>query len=735
MNTDRVIPFPYDRVADTALSTEPGRWRESVASGTLTVFAIVAPLLAALGLFVRSTHRGLQDLLPLVAVGLLLPALRLWRSLSVRRSAMVGVSILFVAAFLLISRFGFAAGLSVVVVVTCVLGVIIFGRGMGFVMIGAAAFAYVAIGVLVGKGILRLAAPEVDPLLLRNWLRLAASTSLLSALLASVVDFVIRHVEANARATATALEELRAAYDALRGKEERYRSLVDHCLDGVLLTNPSGEILEANPAFCRMVGRTAEEICALGREGVVDPEDPRLARLLEERRQTGTMRGELTMVRSDGRKLPVEVFSAMFTDRHGELRTSMSVRDLTDRKRVERDQRLLAELGVVMGPLHQESSLNDVAPLLVRDFADLGVFYLVQPDGELRRAAAATRDPAKAWIAEVVMRLPTTPSAEHVTRQVLRERKPLIRALVPKLVEEQAETPEHLRALRAAALKSSLLVPLLVGDSCVGVMGLASASEPFEESDLPLAVEIGRRCALFTESARLRHSERRATHTRDEVLAIVAHDLRNPLGSFMMQLALLRRSHGLPERRSLKPVDALERAVMRMSRTLEDLVEVTEFEFGRLNLARARVPAGDFIVEVVEALREQAVAFSLELHGHVPHHVPDVWADKSRILQVLENLVGNAMKFTPHGSISLGARAEGSEVVFWVADTGVGIAAEDLPHVFDRFWQGKKSARAGSGLGLAIVNGIVQAHGGRVWVDSKLGSGSTFFFSLPMGPV
>ena len=519
MNADQAIPGPYGRAPHAAASIEPGRWRESVASGTLTVFAIVAPLLAALGLFVRSTRRGPQDLVPLVAVGLLLPALRLRRSLSVRRRAMVGILILFVAAFLLIARFGFAAGLTVVVVMTCVLGVIIFGRRAGFVMIGVAAFAYVAIGVLVGRGILRLAAPEVDPLLLRNWLRLAASTSLQAALLASVVDFVIRHVEANARATARALEELRAAYETVRGNEERYRSLVDHCLDGVLLTQPSGETLEANPALCRMLGRTAEELCALGREGVVDPADPRLARLLEERRQTGTMRGEITMIRGDGSKVPVEISSAVFADRHGELRTSMSVRDLTDRKRAERDQRLLAELGAVMGPRHHDSSLNDVAPLLVRDFADLGVFYLVQPDGELRRAAAATHDPAKAWIAEVVMQLPTTPSADHVTRQVLRDRKPMLRTLVPERVEEQAETPEHLRALRAAALKSSLLVPLLVGDSCVGVMGLASGSEPFEERDLPLAVEIGRRCALFIESARLRRSEKRATQTRDEVLA------------------------------------------------------------------------------------------------------------------------------------------------------------------------------------------------------------------------
>ena len=172
-----------------------------------------------------------------------------------------------------------------------------------------------------------------------------------------------------------------------------------------------------------------------------------------------------------------------------------------------------------------------------------------------------------------------------------------------------------------------------------------------------------------------------------------------------------------------------------MGRTLDDLVEMTKLESGTLALARTQVPAAELIIEVVEALRDEAAASSLDLHGDVPRNVPDVWADKGRILHVLEILVGNAMKFTREGSISLGARAEGSEVVFWVADTGIGLASEEIPHLFDRFWQTKQQTRTGAGLGLAIVNRTVQAHGGRVWVDSKLGAGSTFFFSLPIGPV
>ncbi len=111
--------------------------------------------------------------------------------------------------------------------------------------------------------------------------------------------------------------------------------------------------------------------------------------------------------------------------------------------------------------------------------------------------------------------------------------------------------------------------------------------------------------------------------------------------------------------------------------------------------------------------------------------MPDVWADRDRLLRVFDNLVGNALKFTPPGGhIRVGAALNEDEVRFWVADTGVGIATEDLPHVFDRFWQARKGERRGTGLGLTIVKAIIEAHGGRIWVESALGVGTTFFFAL-----
>jgi PAS domain S-box-containing protein len=693
-------------------------WRDGIARGTLTVCAVVAPLLAALGLFVGSTEREAADIAVLVSAGVLLPVLRFGRPVPVRRRATAAIFVMVGAALYLTARAGFAAGASGVVVSACVLGVIVLGRRLGLALIVVSTLAHVIIGALVVKRVFQLDPREVDPLIYRTWLRMAASTSLLSVLLALVVDFVIRHVEAN--------------HEALRESEERYRSLVDHSLDGVLLTKPSGDILEANPAACRILQRTPEEIRALGRSGVVDVEDPRLGPLLEERRLTGKTRGELDLIRKDGKPVPVEVGSAVFRDRNGELRTSISFRDLTDRRRSEKEQRILAELGAVLSPLRYESSLKDVAPLVARDLADLVIFFVVQPDGDLHRVAAAHRDPAQAWIAEAVMTsLRGTVRSDHPARRVLRDRIALIRQFTPESIEELAESPAHLRVLRALAVRSVMLVPLNIGDSCLGVLGLVSSSQPFEEADIPLTLEIGRRCALFIESARLHRSEKAAIQARDEVLAIVAHDLRNPLANMMFQLALLRRPPGEPERRSTEAVDALDHAARRMSSILADLLDVTKFESGQLQLNRTRVSPAAVIAEVSRSQRELVYSRSLELRIDVAPDLPDVWAERSRVLQVFENLIGNASKFTTAGSISLGAKVDGGEVAFWVADTGVGIAADDVAHLFDRFWQARSSRGSGTGLGLAIVREIVHAHRGRLWVDSALGSGSTFFFTLP----
>lgn len=234
------------------------------------------------------------------------------------------------------------------------------------------------------------------------------------------------------------------------------------------------------------------------------------------------------------------------------------------------------------------------------------------------------------------------------------------------------------------------------------------------------------------EISRLYETARRATQARDEVLAVVAHDLRNPLGTILMHASRLAPRRGEPERRATRPVEAITRAATRMNTLIQDLVDVARLESGQVRFDCRLVPAAQIVADVVETQKVLANSTSIELTLDAAAPLPEVWADPNRVRQVLENLIGNALKFTQRGGrVVVGARRCDGEVLFSVADTGAGIAAEDLPHVFDRFWQMRKGDGRGAGLGLPIAKGIVEAHHGSMCVESAPGRGSTFYFTLP----
>jgi signal transduction histidine kinase len=180
----------------------------------------------------------------------------------------------------------------------------------------------------------------------------------------------------------------------------------------------------------------------------------------------------------------------------------------------------------------------------------------------------------------------------------------------------------------------------------------------------------------------------------------------------------------------------IERAATRMNHLIQDLLDVARMEGGRLTIERSPIPVEQVIADAVQTQEPLAASASLELRLDLEPELPELWADRDRLLRVFENLIGNAIKFTEGGgSITVGAAARDDEVLFWVADTGIGLAPDELPHVFERLWQARGAGRHGAGLGLPIVKGLVEAHGGRVWVESTLGAGSTFFFTIPLAPV
>jgi signal transduction histidine kinase len=223
-----------------------------------------------------------------------------------------------------------------------------------------------------------------------------------------------------------------------------------------------------------------------------------------------------------------------------------------------------------------------------------------------------------------------------------------------------------------------------------------------------------------------------ASRAREEMLAIVAHDLRNPLNVVVMTAALLTDTEP-PRERRVELLGTVRRAAQRMNRLIEDLLEVVRQESGQMRLDLDDVSAASIIDQTAEMFQAAAVErdVSLTIRGAPPELV--VTGDTDRILQVMSNLVGNALKFVPRGgSVVLNCEQRDGVALFTVADSGPGIPQEDLDRLFEKFWQRRRADRRGVGLGLAIARGIVEAHGGRIWAESTVGIGSTFCFSLPL---
>jgi PAS domain S-box-containing protein len=235
----------------------------------------------------------------------------------------------------------------------------------------------------------------------------------------------------------------------------------------------------------------------------------------------------------------------------------------------------------------------------------------------------------------------------------------------------------------------------------------------------------------FTDMTEMRAAEdalREAVQARDEVLAVVSHDLRNPVGTIAAAAELLGES-GIPAERQTENLDIIQRSADRINRLIQDLLDVAQIEAGRLSVRSAALDLSEVIEDVVSQARLQASFKNIQVASEVPESLPSVEADRDRVFQVLANLIDNALKFTPDGgSVTVSASPALEGVSIAVADTGPGIAPEQRDHLFDRFWKGHRAS--GAGLGLAIVKGILLAHGADIRVETEVGSGSVFSFTL-----
>jgi signal transduction histidine kinase len=277
------------------------------------------------------------------------------------------------------------------------------------------------------------------------------------------------------------------------------------------------------------------------------------------------------------------------------------------------------------------------------------------------------------------------------------------------------------------------LPPLPVTGIVAGLFVLSALSRRMTEAiRRVVATEVSRSAMeRQVERANARTAQAQAAKSaREEVLRIVAHDLRNPLGTLLMAADLVGDAT-VPAEAKTKQIAVIKRTGSRMNHLIQDLLNVARMDTGRLEVEPRPVPPAQLVDAALEMMQALAVERSLALEAHVAPDLPVVRADPERMAQVFSNLIGNAIKFTPAGGrIEVCAQAADGRVWFSVTDTGPGIPPEQLENVFGEFWQARRTDSRGIGLGLTIAKGIVEAHGGKIGVDSEVGVGTKFWFGL-----
>jgi PAS domain S-box-containing protein len=437
----------------------------------------------------------------------------------------------------------------------------------------------------------------------------------------------------------------------------------------------------------------------------------------------------------------VTVTSVPTVDAAGRVHRVVTViHDVTEQRRAEEWQRFLGDASKALGSsMELETVLASVAEIAVSAIADgCAIVMRVGPGGRGTSVVARVSDLDQTVDADALRAAAAACARELMAADDV---GPL---LVPETDRDLGMVPASARAavtaLTARGVRSLLAVPLAPRGERLGIILLAivGISGSYDRSDAAAAEELARRAAIAFDNVRLYAEAQEALRAREDLLAIVSHDLRNPLGVVLASSALLLKSSLPPEReeRARRQVEAIQRAGNRMNRLIRDLLDFASVQAGHLSVSVRPQGVADMVNEVMETLEPLAAAKSQRMKAEVPPGL-EMRCDHDRVIQLFSNVVGNAIKFTPEGGeIRINAavdEADGRLVRFAVTDTGPGIPADELPHVFDRYYQARRKNREGIGLGLTIARGIVEAHGGRIWVESEEGNGSTFLFTLRRG--
>jgi PAS domain S-box-containing protein len=532
-----------------------------------------------------------------------------------------------------------------------------------------------------------------------------------------------------------------AARAAARASAER-TAVIESSTDGIYAVDLQGRCTLANAAAADLLGFAREELTGRNMHELVhhhhadgrpfaEADCPLYLAFRDGRpvRLDGTV-----LWRRDGSSFPADCTSSPLIVDGRITGAVVTFRDVSERVAAASALRLLLEAGAVLASsFAYEDTLPQVARLALPRLGDACIVDVLRPDGTLD-AMCVHVDAAQEEVLGASRRAHPLPQGNlddlvPVGTQVIAD----IDAATPDAVAD-AGLPDAapLPVLRAIGARSALCVPLRGQRRALGVLTFAGAARAYDAEDVRLAEELAARASFAIENALLYRDAQSATRARDEVLAVVSHDLRNPVHTITMSADFLSETPAPDEKLLRSQLAIIRRSAARATRLIRDLLDVTRIENGQLRVERNPVPVGELLAEATGMVATQARERGIALAVEAPGEEVTASGDRHRLLQVLDNLLGNALKFTPPGgNVTVAAADDGAGVRFEVRDTGPGMTAAQQANLFRRFWQARRVDRRGVGLGLSIVKGIVDAHGGEVAVESDGRTGTTFRFTVP----
>ncbi|HET7435070.1 MAG TPA: ATP-binding protein [Thermoanaerobaculia bacterium] len=440
---------------------------------------------------------------------------------------------------------------------------------------------------------------------------------------------------------------------------------------------------------------------------------------------------------ADGRLIWTEVRTARGQDGERTVIRGVTM-DVTAQQEAERARDFLNEASAILASsLDYTTTLKNIAQLVVGHVCDWCSIDVRDEEGTYRRVAVTHRDPNMAAMAEQMANVTVGQQRSGTIARVIESGDPLLIAEVDwdQYGKLYADAPEIVKTMRTLGMRSYMTVPLLAGGRSFGAVSLVTGARVFDENDLALATELGRRAGYAIDNARLYQQAQDANRAKDEFLATLSHELRTPLTATLGWASMLRTQNLSAENFRLA-IETIERSTRAQAKLIDDILDVSRIVAGKLTLTLAPVDLRTIIEAAVDGIRP-SLATNLDLQLSLDGARAVAQGDAARLQQVIWNLLSNAVRFTPAGGsvhVILDApESDHARVV--VRDNGIGISRRLLPYVFERFRQaegGTTRAHGGLGLGLAIVKSIVELHGGSVIAESEgEGKGATFTLRLP----